>query len=233
MENHIIDLHHKTLLIVDDEKDLREILAGELEFMGAKVFQAENIQHAQDILSHHPVDLMISDIRMPGGSGVELMDIVKKKYGVDFPVILITGFADISPMDAFGRGAEALINKPFQLDQLFKIISKHASRPKLWNDVIETNKVVIPLDDKIVIGRGGVSFFINTRDRIDPGEGVRFDFHLEGKHIKGTGICRWVKSAGQDNSVLGLEFSSLAEESSEDLPRLKRSDAYIPASSEL
>lgn len=234
MESENIDLHHKNILIVDDETDLREILAGELEFLGAKVFQAENIQHAQDILALNAIDLIISDIRMPGGSGVELLEKVKDKYGPDFPVILITGFADITPMDAYGKGAEALISKPFQLDDLFKIIAKHASqKSERWNEILNTHKKVQPLDEKVAIGRGGASFYIQLRERIDLGEGVSFDFEIDGKHLSGTGICRWIKSNGPAHAILGIEFSSLNEESLKELSLMKRSSAYIPTVAEL
>lgn len=234
MDTDSIDLHQKNILIVDDETDLREIVAGELEFMGAKVFQAENIQHALDLLSLNPIDLMISDIRMPGGSGIELLDLVKKKNGPDFPVILITGFADISAMDAYGKGAEALLNKPFQLDELFKIVAKHIFRKHEWlHSSTEAKKTVQPLDHRFVIGRGGLSLLAEMKERVDPGETVRFDFEIDGNHISGTGVCRWIKSVAPGTAVLGLEFSSFDEETCKKLPGFKRSSAYIPTSSEL
>jgi CheY-like chemotaxis protein len=234
MDSENIDLRQKTILIVDDESDLREIVAGELEFLGAIVFQAENIQHAQDLLSKNLIDLVISDIRMPGGSGIELLEFVKKKFGANLPVILITGFADITPMDAYGKGAEALVSKPFQLDDFFKIVARHALRDnERLDEVIEAHKIVRSLDDKAIIGRGGVTFFVNMSERIDPGEGVRFDLHLYGHHLQGTGICRWIKSLGPGVAVIGLEFSSLDSDSWKNLPKLKRSDAYIPTATEL
>jgi CheY-like chemotaxis protein len=233
MESESIDLHNKNILIVDDETDLREIMAEELEFMGARVTQAENILNAQDLLQKHPVDLIISDIRMPGGSGVELLEIVKNKFGPDLPVILITGFADITPMDAYGKGAVGLISKPFHLDDLFKMVVKHLfMKTRPWHEVIDTTKKVQPLGDKIVVGRGGASFYVKLRERIDLGEGLRFDFQIEGKHLSGTGICRWIKAQGPESAILGLEFSSLDDDVLKQLPLLRRSDSYIPTATE-
>ena len=235
MESNNFDLHHKSILIVDDEADLREIVAGELEFMGSKVYQAENIQHALDLLSKNSIDLIISDIRMPGGSGIELLEIVKNKYGADFPFILITGFADITPMEAYGKGAEALISKPFQLDELFKIIMKNAKhKDERWSsEGIKTKKVIRPVNEKIIIGRGGASFFVDVSERIDPGEAVSFELELEGKRLSGTGICRWIKALRPGSAILGLEFFSLEDESWKEISSLKRSNAFIPTAAEL
>ena len=117
------ELSHKKILIVDDEVDLREIVASELEFAGATIFQAENVSHAQEILNHQKVDLIVSDIRMPGGTGIDLLKFIKSKDVESPPIILITGFADITLEDAYHLGAEALISKPFKLEELIKLCS--------------------------------------------------------------------------------------------------------------
>ncbi len=65
--------------------------------MGANVSQAGNIMAADGILKQKQIDLIISDIRMPGGTGVDLLKTVKARNILNPPVILITGFADIAP----------------------------------------------------------------------------------------------------------------------------------------
>lgn len=119
-----IDLTGKRFLVVDDEIDLREIVASELEFMGASVTQADNIFAAQKILAEQQIDLVISDIRMPGGTGVDLLKAIRSQYGSHPPVILITGFADVSAEEAFHLGAAFLMNKPFRLDDLIRKIER-------------------------------------------------------------------------------------------------------------
>ena len=66
-------LKGKRLLIVDDEPDLREMLEFEFEMSGASVETAMNGRDALEKFKHQAFDLIISDIRMPGGDGVELI----------------------------------------------------------------------------------------------------------------------------------------------------------------
>jgi DNA-binding NtrC family response regulator len=114
-------LQNKTLLIVDDEPDLRGILSSELEYLGAKVYQAENVTAAKLIIDQHHIDLVISDIRMPGETGIDLLNYIKSKSSDAPPVILITGFADITNQSAIEQGAAALLSKPFLLEDLFQM----------------------------------------------------------------------------------------------------------------
>jgi DNA-binding NtrC family response regulator len=114
----------KTILIVDDEIDLREIIASEFEYLGAKVYLASNVLVAKEILSQEKIDLVVSDIRMPGGSGIDLLDFVKNQKVLNTSVILISGFADISIDEALGKGVDGYISKPFQLDEIIETALK-------------------------------------------------------------------------------------------------------------
>jgi CheY-like chemotaxis protein len=63
----------KMILLVEDEADLREPISEELMYFGAKVLQAANGQEALRLLEANPIDAIVSDVRMPGGDGVELL----------------------------------------------------------------------------------------------------------------------------------------------------------------
>lgn len=108
----------KSILVVDDEIDLREIIASEFQYLGAQVFVAGSVLAAKDILKDQKIDLVISDIRMPGGSGVELLEFVKKIPHSKTSMILISGFADFSIQEALIQGVDGYISKPFQLDDI-------------------------------------------------------------------------------------------------------------------
>ncbi len=211
-------LKGKTLLVVDDETDLRDIVASELEFMGAKVFQAENIIIAQKILQEEYIDLVVSDIRMPGGTGIDLLDYIKAR-DVNFPpIILITGFADITVEKAFDKGAEALMNKPFKLDDLIKTVVKYTSPPvERFKSSVENVPEKIHQDvhtGECDIGRGGMSLRFNTDGKkFEVGELLRFDVRYNNQELKGTGICRWYHSPDQlmHKASIGLEFIDLNE----------------------
>lgn len=218
-------LKGKTLLVVDDEVDLRDIMASELEFMGANVFQAGNITAAKDILKGNKVDLIVSDIRMPGGTGVDLLDYVKSLNPSTPPVVLITGFADITIEDAFNRGAEVLLSKPFKLDDLIQVVERY-TRPLderfSESEVTADKELVAEFDDTLknsiskkqfLIGRGGVALVLNTpRKKIEIGEALKFIFKFKDKEIKGIGICRWMKVLESQKVTIGIEFSNLPPE---------------------
>lgn len=226
-------LSNKTVLVVDDELDLREIVASELEFMGAKVFQAENILKAQNILNEQEVDLVISDIRMPGGTGIDLLERIKSSDRPCPPVILITGFADITIADAFDKGAEALISKPFKLDDLINMsarcmvpIDERLTQPlKAQKSISTTEK------DDIFFGRGGAAIEITKQaGRFDVGDNIQFDLLVGDQHINGSGVCRWVKQSDNDNSrtYMGIEFICLKSESLNQFKDMFKNRKIIP-----
>lgn len=216
-------LKDKTLLVVDDEADLREIVSSELEFMGAKVFQAENISRAKSIIDQEKIDLIVSDIRMPGGTGVDLLNHIKSKSINVPPIILITGFADISVEDAFNQGAEALLSKPFRLEELIQIASKLTTPPE--KRYVETAKktakdlnFLFPdgLNHKISshevsIGRGGIALTVDSMNfKWDTGDILNFDLKFKDVELKGSAICRWWKPQEHTNrATFGLEFIQL------------------------
>ncbi len=224
-------LKGKTLLVVDDEADLRDILASELEFMGATVFQAENVLSAQRLLSQHPVDLIVSDIRMPGGSGIDLLEYVKSR-DVNTPLILITGFSDITTEDAFNKGAEAIIHKPFKLDDLIKLVTRYtAPFEKRFTVDLPVQTVIQVLDETVHLGRGGLSLPVDTQGkRIDVGDAVEFEVNFGHHHFTGRGICRWLRppSGGHHKSHVGVEFMKLDSTSRSYLEAFFQENPTVP-----
>lgn len=235
-------LKGKTLLVVDDEGDLREIISSELEFMGAQVYQAENVSAAKSIIDEHQVDLVISDIRMPGGTGVDLLKYIKSKNLNAPPVMLITGFADISVEDAFDIGAEALLNKPFKLDELIYRAVRLTNIPEIRfrgqpNDVSKELNFAFTTDLKsklssheLLIGRGGLSIVTNAPHfKWDIGDEVRFNFKFNDVILSGVGICRWWKVLESENSaILGLEFINLSDDTYNILEKYWQEHATVP-----
>lgn len=111
-----------SVLVVDDERGMRDFLKILLEKEGHKVVTAAKGQKALDILESKSIELVISDIRMPEMSGIELLEIIKEKTP-GLPVIMITAFA--SPDDAvmaMKNGAFDYISKPFNVDEIISVI---------------------------------------------------------------------------------------------------------------
>ncbi len=114
----------KTILVVDDEILLREILRDEFEDAGFAVIEAENGRKAFDLIGQHKIALVVSDVRMPGGDGLELLDRVVAMGAGRPPLILVSGFSDITAADAQKRGAVALLGKPYDFDLLNLTVKK-------------------------------------------------------------------------------------------------------------
>jgi two-component system, NtrC family, response regulator PilR len=113
------------VLIVDDEKGMRDFLGIMLRKEGYAVSQAESAEKASDLISRGEFDLVISDISMPGQSGLEVLR-QAKAAGPDTPVIMITAYASTeSAVEALKLGAYDYIIKPFDVDEL-KIVVRNA-----------------------------------------------------------------------------------------------------------
>jgi CheY-like chemotaxis protein len=116
------------ILVVDDEPDLREIISSRFQMEGSHVTLAENGESALKVLAVNDFDAVISDIRMPGGNGIELLEALQAMQnngaGKNLPaIILISGFSDLARKDALARGASALLVKPFDLDDMITAVS--------------------------------------------------------------------------------------------------------------
>ncbi|MCB2181508.1 MAG: sigma-54 dependent transcriptional regulator [Desulfobulbaceae bacterium] len=112
-----------TILVVDDELSMREFLKILLEKEGYTTVTASDGEMALKITEKQEFDLVISDIRMPGMGGLELLNAVRKEKKA-LPFIMITAFA--SPEDAvqaMKHGAYDYITKPFKVDEIKSIIS--------------------------------------------------------------------------------------------------------------
>jgi two-component system, NtrC family, response regulator PilR len=117
-----------SVLIVDDERSMRDFLKILLEKEGHEVTTASSGASALDALDKHTVDVIVSDIRMPGMTGIELLETVKE-HSPEMPIILITAFA--SPDDAvlaMKNGAFDYISKPFNVDEIKSVIESATSK---------------------------------------------------------------------------------------------------------
>ncbi len=113
-----VDRRPPRILVVDDERSMRELLAIVLRREGYEVLLAENGRTAVDLLEREPVDLLISDIKMPDLSGVDVLR-AAKKIDQDILGIMITAFASTdTAVEAMRLGACDYLSKPFDIDLL-------------------------------------------------------------------------------------------------------------------
>jgi DNA-binding NtrC family response regulator len=110
------------ILVVDDEHDVRESIKRFLTYEGYEVTTAESGAVAVERASAEPFDVVLTDLRMPGMSGLETL-IALKRQQPDLPVILVTGYASAETVSQCMReGAFDYVNKPFELPDMLRLI---------------------------------------------------------------------------------------------------------------
>lgn len=119
------------VLIVDDEKFIRDILADFLGMEGYVVRTAEDGKSALDELDHAHYDLIISDLKMPRMGGIELLE----QIGIKAPnalTVIMTGFGTVeTAIDAMKRGAYDYILKPFKVEEVIHVVQRGLEKQRL------------------------------------------------------------------------------------------------------
>lgn len=111
-----------TCLIVDDETDIRELLTMTLERMDIDTYSASNIQEAKSLLSQRQYALCLTDMQMPGGTGLDLVNHISE-FHPGLPVAVITAHASAeNAVSALKAGAFDYLSKPISLKQLRPVI---------------------------------------------------------------------------------------------------------------
>lgn len=135
------------VLIVDDEEMIRDLLTAALQQENYTCYQASNVDEAFVILGEQPIDLVISDIMMPGRSGVELLRDLKK-VDPDIAVLMITGLSDMNTaMECIHLGADDYITKPFGINRVVLTVKNLVEKRNL---AIEKKNYQISLEFKVM-----------------------------------------------------------------------------------
>jgi two-component system, OmpR family, phosphate regulon sensor histidine kinase PhoR len=120
-----------TILVVDDEKAIRDGCERLLTTKGYLVVKAEDGRKALEILEKNPVKIMLLDLKMPVIGGEEVLEIVRESYP-HIPVIIITGHGTVdTAVKCMKRGAYDFVAKPFQVDQFLLTIKRAADKIRL------------------------------------------------------------------------------------------------------
>lgn len=177
------NLSGKRFLIVDDESDIRDFLRWEFEDRGGVVLEAGDPQQGEKVFREENPDFSLVDVRMPGGTGLDLL-IQCKKLSPDSPVALMTGFTEVSPGRIFHHGACDLFLKPLKYDLLFPRIDKELqslerrfsviSRPEVettW--VFNASLRDLEKSGELSFGRGGFSICCKEPIDFTPGSYIQ------------------------------------------------------------
>ena len=217
-----------TILIVDDEIDLREILTFGLEMQGYACRSASNGSEALAVVEAEAIDLVLSDVRMPGGDGIALVKAIRQSGRWQLPVILVSGFTEMPLEQVLANGAWAFLKKPTRAAQLEQLVG-YCLKPRAERLVRTYRQTKSNITLKLSLGTldeasleriafGSIGFFLKDIDHhISVGD--EFEFVLEFKDsnqcLEGIGLCHWLRS--DQDSVhapgIGVEITELTEES--------------------
>ena len=157
------------ILVVDDERDIRDPLAAYLSKNGLRVTKAESAEAARRLLAAHAVDLVLLDIMMPGEDGLSLAGFVRATTGI--PVILLTARADETDrIVGLELGADDYVVKPFNPRELLARIkavlrrSEGPARPVHAPDAdaFAFGPWVLRTGERELIGEDGVAVPLST-----------------------------------------------------------------------
>ena len=122
------------ILLVDDEDALRGVVAERLEEEGFTVVEAPSGEAALDQLQRFAFDIVISDLRLPGIDGRQVIDAALERYP-GILAIVVTGFATVKDaVDVIKRGAADYVAKPFQFDELLHVINSAREQQRLKDE---------------------------------------------------------------------------------------------------
>jgi CheY-like chemotaxis protein len=210
-------LSDANILVLDDETELCELCAEWLVAAGAhNVFTADDAETALAMLLSESIDLLLTDVRMPGMDGLDLVRELAQ-IGKTLPAFFLSGFEGVDPREMYSLGVEALLPKPVAQEILLEVSKTAlAERSSLWlaeMAIAPKQSVLIKAmrlgktaeTDTVCLGRGG--FSTQAPESLRLGK-VAFQCYLaDGKReISGQGYVRW---KSRDDQKVGIEFAYL------------------------
>ena len=201
------------VLAVEDEDITRKHLVRALKAEGYDVVETGDGLEALRATERESFDVMISDIKMPGLSGIELLERVKTTHP-EIEVIMITGYGSVdSAVDAIRKGASDYVTKPFDLDELVLRVRKIHDQKALRNENLAL-KAFLRMDQRIdIIARSRA-----MKEVLDTVEGMRdadCNVLLTGESGVGKGLLARAihyTSGRRDKTFLGINCATLTEE---------------------
>ena len=156
-----------TLLVVEDEIEVALSLKDHLVEKNYNVVIAHNVDEAFKLVSSNTISLILSDIRMPGKTGLDFFQEYKEKIDIEnnTPFVLMTGFADIiSVQNAFKIGVDELIAKPFDLEAIALVIDYLLDSDRSFGSERE-NFFSVPIEEFILSKTSDYNIFLKIGDK--------------------------------------------------------------------
>ena len=199
------------ILIVDDEADIREMVAGFLQDDGHRTRLARDSDEALKAIEERRPQLVILDIWLQGSrlDGLEVLNITKKAHP-DLPVVIISGHGNIeTAVTAIKRGAYDYIEKPFKADRLLLVTMRALEASKLHREVRELRERSV-VSFEMIGHSAAINQLRSSLDRVAP---TNSRVLIRGAAGSGKELCARVmhdKSQRKDGSFVVLNAASMA-----------------------
>lgn len=215
------------ILVVDDEPLILETIGSLFERFQFQVSISHSGNEAWNLVEKNNYNLILTDVRMPDGDGIELTKKVKARNENRTSVLFMSGFSDVLNEEIYHIGAEGKFTKPFDTNAVREAIQKCLLAPEAkWAQKPPTGPRLVTIEKKglsiselesqkaVLFGRGG--FFI-SHAYVPPARGSNILFSIEILNPKpatfrGAGIVRWIQTMGKNLTPgLGVEITSMSE----------------------
>lgn len=242
------------VLVVDDEPDICEFVSEELTQRGMKVYSFSDPALALKSVASMKLDVVVSDIRMPGLDGIELLREIRKTHHYFPSILFVSGFSKNESLDQImDLGAVALVEKPIDMNRLFSLIMEQFIEDGLERSryVKAHERIPVVIDEKLKfdigsIGFGGVFISLSPENpqqqSLTVGQLLSFNFRIgddaseKAGSIEAVGEVAWKRDSAKDGlpAGLGVKFIKISDEHRQnilDYVRLHHILSFIPMGS--
>lgn len=155
-----------SILIIDDEEDIRELLSYNLKKEGYTVLTAENGEIGLGLMKEHHPELIILDVMMPGMDGIEVCDAIRNTSGYEKTLIcfLTARNEDYSQIAGLDAGADDYIAKPVRPKVLISRINALLRRKGMLTTEVEVEKDLVINRDKYIVEKNGAVIHLPRKE---------------------------------------------------------------------
>jgi two-component system, NtrC family, response regulator HydG len=159
----------ETVLVVDDDANTRESLELALDKNGYKVLIAADAREALALLDRSPVDVIVTDLRMPDLDGLQFFQFVRQR-APSVPVIMISGQASVeAAVSAMRDGVVDFLTKPFSLSEIRRVIARALANRRLARENARLREALARMGQNVILGESAaIRTLLDDLDRIGP-----------------------------------------------------------------
>ena len=222
----------KNILVIDDEQIVLKSIKKFLEGHGYGVEIAQSGAEALEKIQKEKFDLIISDVRMPGMSGVETLKEIREKYqeqnNIKIPTIIITGYSSDEAQDqAADLGVVDFLYKPFELEEFYKTVKRNLETKPVYRrahprvtvsfladiNIKDSSYVGLKADGEILnLSEGGFCLATKTQLPINSHTRIKIDFSPIKAPIEVDALVVWVDPKEEKNIFYcGFKFLEIEE----------------------